>query len=429
MKTGIRTLLACLLLACACGSAQANPQLRVKDTVSGCLNVREDPNTSADVRTCIQPGTIVTALDSGPYWRKIQVFPGVDGWAAKRYLEPTTSPAPSPESDTIPANAWLEFHFIDVGQGDAIWITTHDDGLDGNGRFEGKNIVIDGGPYSADATNPLLAYLEERSHHDAIIDTLIITHPHTDHYLGAVGLARHFEIGDFYGSGYPGSETYVDFLEQMRGSTHRPAKAQRVHIGRQNFGTFDWGNELCVEVLYAYDPALQDMGSGNTENNNASIVLRIEYGEHSFLLMGDAEGKDRSDAPNTARYVEKVLLDTQPPAKLAATVLKVGHHGSETSSTIPFIQAVNPEVVIVQSGRKSFNGTFIPDRTTLQRYCDHNSNIRIYRTDQHDEADGLRNREAVDSDHIVVRTNGAQMQVQALEGGQPFTVSSCSNEG
>ncbi len=98
-------------------------------------------------------------------------------------MQPT--PGPSPEPELIPADAFLEVHFVDVGQGDAIWILTHDDGVDGNGRFEGYSIVIDGGPYSADHSNPLLPYIEEQGHHAAEIEALIITHPHSDHYYGA----------------------------------------------------------------------------------------------------------------------------------------------------------------------------------------------------------------------------------------------------
>ena len=60
--------------------------------------------------------------------------------------------------------------FVDVGQGDAIWIQTDDDGIDGNGIFEGYTIVIDGGPYSADNSNPFLPYMEKQGHHLVLAD-------------------------------------------------------------------------------------------------------------------------------------------------------------------------------------------------------------------------------------------------------------------
>jgi competence protein ComEC len=102
------------------------------------------------------------------------------------------------------------------------------------------------------------------------------------------------------------------------------------------------------------------LGSGNTAENNASIVLRLQYGEHVFLFMGGAEGKDRGDSASTPRYVEKVLLDGVPD-RLKATVLKIAHHGSETSSTTPFIQAVDPEIVVCSIGSPPFRGN-VPSR-------------------------------------------------------------------
>ena len=88
-----------------------------------------------------------------------------------------------------------------------------------------------------------------------------------------------------------------------------------------------------------------------------------------------------------------------------------------TSSTTPFIAAVDPEVLIVSSGRKAFSGTYLPDRSTLQRYCAHNPNLRIYRTDRDDEAEHRTTANDADGDHIVIRTNGKRTVVQAYENG------------
>lgn len=143
--------------------------------------------------------------------------------------------------------------------------------------------------------------------------------------------------------------------------------------------------------------------------------------------MGDAEGKDRADSPDEAKYVEKVLLETVP-GKLKSTVLKIAHHGSETSSSIPFIQAVDPDIVIVQSGRKEFSGTYLPDKTTLQRYCAQNPNVKIYRTDQGDEDVGYGHSQAVDGDHIIIRSNGrGKPDVKASDGGVAVTVTFCED--
>jgi hypothetical protein len=87
---------------------------------------------------------------------------------------------------------------------------------------------------------------------------------------------------------------------------------------------------------------------------------------------------------------------------------------------------VDPQVVIVSSGRKSFAGTFLPDRTTLQRYCDHNPQIRIYRTDQGDAEEGRTVATDADGDHVVVRMNGTRTEVRALKHGEPFEPIGCT---
>lgn len=407
-------------------AAQEPPEYLVRD-VDNCLNVRPEPTTDALAIACLTPGTRVLVLDAVPYWRRIRFEGDREGWAAKAYLLLAPGPLPPAPEAPLPADAWLEVHFVDVGQGDAIWIHTPDDGVDGNGRFEGRNIVIDGGPYSSDSKNALFAYLEEKAHHDAIIDALIITHPHTDHFRGAETVSRHFHVRDYYDPGYPSTlVSYRGFLKAMQGGQGSPPRADRIHLGHGNFGTLDWGTELRAEILYGWSDTLSGMGSGNTEVNNSSIVLRVEYGTHSFLFMGDAEGKDRDDSPDPPQYVEKFLLEHIPTEKLRATVLKIGHHGSETSSTTRFVQTVNPEIVVVASGRKSFGGTFLPDASTLQRYCCHRASTRIYRTDQGDEAEGFAEGEAADGDNIVIRTNGTTLEVEAFAGGAPHISAMCS---
>jgi beta-lactamase superfamily II metal-dependent hydrolase len=201
-----------------------------------------------------------------------------------------------------------------------------------------------------------------------------------------------------------------------------------MHRGLANFGTPDWGSELGVDFLWAGPITAPGFGSGGTKLNNSSVVLKLTYGTQSFLFMGDAEGKERSDPPSTPRYIEAELVnDSTKRAKLKSTVLKIAHHGSETSSTLPFIQAVDPEILVVSSGRRSFLGTFLPDLSTLQRYCTHSPSTKIYRTDQGDAAEGRTTANDADGDHIVIRTNGVRTEVRALSNGQPLaTPASCA---
>jgi competence protein ComEC len=389
--------------------AQAQESYLVKPDVQGCINVRSNSNPEADVIGCLSANSPVTVLRTRPYWREIDFGQPNPGWIAKKFIIPTPTPPVEPVPDPLPNDMWMTVHFIDVGQGDAIWINTPDDGLDGNGIFEGKNIVIDGGPYYRNNNNPLLEYINTQAHQFAVLDAMIVTHPHSDHYYGSEFLSRHFEIEDYYDPGFPKEGNFKTFIEAFdKPEIH----VNNVHRTPGQLPTLNWGDELRAEFLYSWPDDNSDLGNGNTLENNTSMVLKITYGTQSFIFMGDAEGKDRNDSPTPPQYVEKVLIDAN--ADVGSTVLKIAHHGSETSSTTKFIESVNPEYVIVQSGRKCFNGTHIPDMSTLQRYCDHNSAVKIFRTDEGDA--GLSTSEAVNGDHVVLRTNGSVIEV--LQGVQ-----------
>ncbi|MDT8320817.1 MAG: MBL fold metallo-hydrolase [Xanthomonadales bacterium] len=179
-------------------SSDAQIPYVVRPDVEDCVRVRSDSDTDATVVACLEAGATVSVLDSRPYWREINYGISDSGWIAKRFIIPSPTPPEVPVPDPLPEDMWLTVHFTDVGQGDAIWINTPDDGIDGNGIFEGKNIVIDGGPYSSSDDNPLKQYLKAEAHHMALIDALIVTHPHIDHYAGAETLTRHFEIDNYY---------------------------------------------------------------------------------------------------------------------------------------------------------------------------------------------------------------------------------------
>lgn len=415
-----------LMLPVVTAGAQSGQRLIVRPTATPCLVMRSQPSADARSLDCLAPGTEVTGVGTAPYWRQIRLADGKKGWSAKKFLGAPDSAQVAPTPGDISENAWIEVHFVDVGQGDGIWIHTYDDGIPGNGKYEGKNIIIDGGPTTADAGNPFLKYLQKHAHDGATIDALFLTHPHNDHYPGATSLVNHYDVCDYYDPGYPKEGPgYNGFLAKVRGAQCGRGKT-KVHLGQSNFGSLDWGSELTAEVLYSWSGSPAGLGNGNTVENNASIVLKITYGSHSFLFMGDAEGKERKDSPSTPKYAEAILLNGPSAGKLKSTVLKLAHHGSETSSSHPFISAVDPSIIIVNSGRKSFSGTFLPDATTLERYCSHNPQIRIYRTDQDDEAEGRTTKTDKDDDHVVIRTNGKAIQVSALSNGKPFSPTACS---
>ena len=406
--------------------------LVVRASATPCLNVRSTPQSGAPALACILPGATVTGDSAVPFWRRVRTVDGTRGWAAKKFLDtvatpavPTGNPVPAAGPNAIPDSAWLEIHIVDVGQGDGIWIATHDDGKAGNNRFDGRNIVIDGGPDGSDSRNEFLKYLRSHAHDGAVIDGLIVTHPHNDHYPGARGILRHFDVCHYYDPDTPNGPDFDDFLIQLDSARCGGAPIVK-HRGLASFGMPAWGTELGVDFVWGGPIVPSGMGSGGTLINNNSVVLKLTYGTQSFLFMGDAEGKERGDPASTPRYAEKGMLDNPAvAAKLKSTLLKIAHHGSETSSTLPFIAAVRPEILIVSSGRRAYSGTFLPDASTLHRYCAQIPGIRIYRTDQNDEAEGRTTTTDADGDHIVIRTNGARTIVEARSGGQPFTPGPC----
>jgi competence protein ComEC len=313
--------------------------------------------------------------------------------------------------------ALLQVHFVDVGQGDAIWIQ----GPPGECSDKGLNIIIDGGPDMGKG-NRLITYLETYKFvKDSVIDYAIITHPHDDHYPGMTDVLKNYQVKTIIDSGFPAEgpkfQTFLALAKaEMVGSVH----STLVEMRKQPTFQFPDCTDLHMRILYSY-PGPPDLGTAdNSKVNNASTVVRLEYKSFSFLLMGDLEGKGRKDSADKLSMGEKALLDKVPADKLRSTVLKVGHHGSETSSTLSLIRAVQPDVVVIQSGRKAFSGVFLPDQSVLDRYKKERPGITIVRTDEGDEAEGLDTTNDADGDDIAILTDGDSLRVRQarVSGGK-----------
>ncbi|MHB2017102.1 MAG: ComEC/Rec2 family competence protein [Candidatus Xenobia bacterium] len=225
-----------------------------------------------------------------------------------------------------PPHGMLTVTFLDVGQGDAAWIDLPD----------GGGILIDAGPCEPDgsfsAGERVVAPFLLR-HGVARIPLAVMTHPHLDHYGGFPALADLVPLDDLVECGLPGNGPVWDALRAPRCERWRAGQRMR------------WG-EVEFTVLHP-GPVL------SPSPNNASIVLKMAWRQVSFLFAGDAE------AP-----AEDEMLARDPDA-LAATVLKVPHHGSATSSTAPFLAAVHPQVAVVSVARENRFG--LPDPATMAR--------------------------------------------------------------
>ncbi len=250
------------------------------------------------------------------------------------------------------ATSLLRVTFLDVGQGDAAWLNTPD----------GWDILIDGGPKSAGPE--LVAYLQ--AHGVADIEVMVLSHPHADHVGGLVAVLDNLEVDLVLSNcqDYPTS-IYQTFQELV--------SAKGIPLTCVTDGdSFVWGAHLTAVALHPPEPLMS--GTGSDVNNN-SLVFRISYGTIDFLFTGDVESE-----------AEAVVLLGGPA--LDAGVLKVAHHGSNSSSTMAFLSAVGPQEAIISVGATNPYGH--PSSAVLQRLRE--AGATVYRTDLHGnilvEADG-----------------------------------------
>lgn len=290
----------------------------------------------------------------------------------------------------------LRVTFIDVGHGDCILIQTPDDGINDNGKYEGKIILIDGGE-QREGKKVIIPYLKSHGiKEDKSIDFMIMSHCDADHVGGLMPVIQAYPIKVILDPGYyKPSPTYRSFLKYAR--REPDCKFYRPLIGtfiKKEGDSLDWGSELEVRVLHSDKNA--------DRPNNSSIVVWLKYGEVSFLFAGDAEGKVRKDPPGVLKFAEKEMVEKHD-GKLKSTFLKAGHHGSESASTNAFINAVSPEYVIILAGNKKFSGTVLPDESVIKRY--EAEGVKIYRTDRDDQ--NKKFSETAGDDHIVVTSDGS----------------------
>jgi competence protein ComEC len=239
----------------------------------------------------------------------------------------------------------LHVAFLDVGQGDAILITTP----------RGQQILVDGGP-SPSALNSALG--REMPFWDRSIDLLVMTHADADHITGLIEVLDRFRVDGWLDNGRPDDDTV--YLGCQAALAEARVPRQVVSAGYQ----LDLGRESVLEVLH---PPRELMVGTDADSNNNSIVMRLSWDQIGFLLTGDIEGG-----------AEQLLL--RSGRSLAAHVLKVAHHGSDGSSTTPFLEAVAPGFAVISVGADNRFGH--PGAATLERLAELD-NVTIHRTDIH----------------------------------------------
>lgn len=241
-------------------------------------------------------------------------------------------------NDTSNYKNQMTIHYIDVGQGDCILI-----------QVNNKNLLIDSGPSSN--RKSLLDYLENLNIKK--LDYIIATHPHEDHIGNMDTIIRRYNIGSFYSPKVTHSSTT---FENMISSL--VDKNLKINILNRGVTGINLGENTSVSV---YSP-LENLYSDNL--NDYSPIIKITFLNNSFLFTGDAE----ISTENT------VLSQNE---NLKCDILKIGHHGSSTSTSPDFITAVNPSIAIISVGKNNPYGHPTPEIISLLNSL----NIKTIRTD------------------------------------------------
>ncbi len=228
----------------------------------------------------------------------------------------------------------LTIHYLDVGQGDSIFIEFPNDEV----------MIIDSG--EVEYYEKIENYIKNQGYEK--LDYVVVTHPHTDHMGAMAKIIDSFEVGKIYMPKVTTTtRTYEDLLKTIANHNLKikSALANDIILDEDN---------LKVEILAPFNHEYDNL-------NNYSIVLKITYKERKFLFMGDAEN----------------LLEKEIKADVSSDVIKVGHHGSNTSSGSDFVKRVNAKYAIISVGENnSYNH---PNTNIIKRWED--SGAKVLRTD------------------------------------------------
>lgn len=249
----------------------------------------------------------------------------------------------SADNEIISSKGDMVVTFMDVGQGDAALVELPD----------GKNLLIDGGN-PGDGEN-IADYLSAK--HISKLDYVVATHPHADHIGGMGYIIENMEVGSVFApkidpSDVPATKSYENFLQSVKDKNLKITAAKS-------------GNTLFEGEGYKAE-CFSPKNDKNDGLNNYSVVFKLTHGSDSFLFTGDAE-----------KEIEEEMIKNK--LSLDSDVLKVGHHGSSSSSSKEFLNAVSPKFAVISSGRDNSYGH--PHGETLKAFDTLKGFEKLYRTD------------------------------------------------
>lgn len=264
---------------------------------------------------------------------------GVVNFFAKS--ESTTAIPPEPTTVVVTDGKALEIHMIDVGQGDSILIKAPD-----------GNLLFDAGKNDSETETALKTYLDGVG--VSRLDYVVFTHHDSDHIGSGDMIIKSYEVGTVIMEPYTYSkvtQVYADLEGAIQSKSvpqKDPSPGEIIELG-----------ELKMKIL-------GPTKSFNNKNND-SIVARLDYGSTSIMMTGDAEKESEAE-----------ILKTYSTAELDCDILKVGHHGSSTSTGDGFLSAVSPDIALISSNPKG-NNFGHPKPETITKL--NAAGVTIYRTD------------------------------------------------
>ncbi|WP_238881339.1 ComEC/Rec2 family competence protein [Clostridium sp. YIM B02551] len=231
----------------------------------------------------------------------------------------------------------VKIHYIDVGQGDAILI-----------QYKDKNLLIDSSTSKED--KKFKNYINSLKIKK--FDAIVATHPDEDHIGNMDWVIKNFDVGKFYA---PKKKTTTAAFKDMVAELNN--KDLKINVLKGG-STIDFSPDLKLDV---FAPNSDNYGD---DNNNYSAIIKLTYGNNTALFTGDAEKESEAET-------------LQKGYNLKSDILKVGHHGSSTSTSKNFLQAVNPKYAIISCGKDNKYGH--PHKETIDKLKA--AKVKYYRTD------------------------------------------------
>jgi competence protein ComEC len=256
----------------------------------------------------------------------------------------------------------LKITVLDVGQGDSILVEAS----------TGEKMLIDGGDRGK-GDKIIIPFLKKRG--ITKLDLVVLTHPHADHLLGLLEVMQKVRVGQVFDSGQNCDfAAYHNFLALVHKNNIK------YHLARGG-QIYTLAKDVKLQIFNPLNPLLSGT---NSDLNSNSVAFRLKYRDFTMFFTGDmeVEGEER-------------VLSSFPQGMLRSQILKVGHHGSRTATSLPFLEAVSSRHAIISCGRH--NRFKHPHKSTLRRLKE--KGIKLYRTDQ----DGA----------VVIETDGFKVRCRA----------------